>query len=116
MEGGDLASIHSPAENNFVASLIQDRPVRGGEKGGDDDHDHHHYQLYHHDHDGQDTWIAGQIREAEGEFSWMDGTPWDFHNWDVGGCTLYGDSWWIVCVQGSRTARVWVESTTSACS
>ena len=34
MDGGDLASIHSPAENNFVASLIQDRPVRGGEKVG----------------------------------------------------------------------------------
>ena len=45
MDGGDLASIHSPAENNFVASLIQDRPVRGGEKVGDDDHDHHHHLL-----------------------------------------------------------------------
>ena len=115
MDGGDLASIHSPAENNFVASLIQDRPVRGGEKVGDD-HDHHNH--HHHHHHGQDTWIAGQIREAEGEFSWMDGTPWDFDNWDVGGCRLKGeiagDS--RECLQGSPTARVWVGSTTSACS
>ena len=32
----------------------------------------------------QDTWIAGQIEESYGEFTWMDGTKWDFDNWDQG--------------------------------
>ena len=36
----DLASIHSPEENAFVAALVEDRPERGGEK---------------------DTWIAGTV-------------------------------------------------------
>ena len=61
--GGDLASIHDIEENNFVAEFIKDRPVRGGEK---------------------DTWIAGSISEAGGNFRWLDGTPWDFENWDLG--------------------------------
>ena len=61
--GGDIASIHDLEENNFVSTFILDRPVRGGEK---------------------DTWIAGSIKEAGGEFSWMDGSPWDFENWDLG--------------------------------
>ena len=30
--GGDLASIHSGRENEFLADLIKNRPVRGGEK------------------------------------------------------------------------------------
>ena len=61
--GGDIASIHDLEENSFVSTFILDRPVRGGEK---------------------DTWIAGSIKEAGGEFSWMDGSPWDFENWDLG--------------------------------
>ena len=32
----------------------------------------------------QDTWIAGQIEESYGEFTWMDGTQWDYDNWDRG--------------------------------
>ena len=32
----------------------------------------------------QDTWIAGEITQKDGAFSWMDGTPWDYDNWDVG--------------------------------
>ena len=31
-EGADLASIHSQAENQFLASMIEHRPVRFGEK------------------------------------------------------------------------------------
>ena len=31
-QGGDLASIHSMRENDFVANFIQSRPSRGGEK------------------------------------------------------------------------------------
>ena len=31
-QGGDLASIHSQRENDFVANFIQSRPSRGGEK------------------------------------------------------------------------------------
>ena len=30
--GGDLASVHSRRENEFLADLIRNRPVRGGEK------------------------------------------------------------------------------------
>ena len=33
-EGADLASIHSPGENQFLADMIQHRPVRNGEKVG----------------------------------------------------------------------------------
>jgi hypothetical protein len=61
--GGDLASIHDQEENDFVAAFILDRPVRGGEK---------------------DTWIAGTITEAGGEFNWLDGSNWDYENWDLG--------------------------------
>merc|ERR1711936_764826 len=61
--GGDLASVHSRRENEFLADLIRNRPVRGGEK---------------------DTWIAGQITQVGGNFSWMDGTTWDYQNWDTG--------------------------------
>ena len=40
----DLASIHSPEENAFVAGLVEDRPERGGEK---------------------DTWIAGTVEVSK---------------------------------------------------
>merc|ERR1712061_129640 len=60
-EGADLASIHSPGENQFLAGMIQQRPVRGGTKVG-----------------------LGSIIEMNGNFSWMDGTSWDYENWDAG--------------------------------
>ena len=66
--GGDLASIHDEEENEFVASFIMERPVRGGEK---------------------DTWIAGSITDVGGEFTWMDGSRWDYENWDLGGWFHY---------------------------
>ena len=61
--GGDLASVHSVEENNLIISLLKDRPEREGKKS---------------------TWIAGSITERDGHFRWMDGTDWDFENWDQG--------------------------------
>ena len=55
-EGADLPSIHSQEENNLIVSLLGDSPA----------------------------WIAGSITEEEGEFRWLDGSPWDFTNWDHG--------------------------------
>eukprot|EP00092_Neocalanus_flemingeri_P019104 GFUD01020694.1.p1 GENE.GFUD01020694.1~~GFUD01020694.1.p1 ORF type:complete len:202 (+),score=44.44 GFUD01020694.1:94-699(+) len=62
-EGGDLASIHSKEENDFIISFLEERPIRGGQK---------------------DAWIAGSITEIDGQFSWLDGSDWDFENWDEG--------------------------------
>eukprot|EP00092_Neocalanus_flemingeri_P002627 GFUD01002814.1.p1 GENE.GFUD01002814.1~~GFUD01002814.1.p1 ORF type:complete len:195 (-),score=40.35 GFUD01002814.1:76-660(-) len=62
-EGGDLASIHSIEENYFIISLLKDRPDRDGKKN---------------------TWIAGSITEEGGQFSWLDGSDWDFEIWDEG--------------------------------
>jgi len=61
--GGDIASVHSLAENDFITTFVQERPVRGGER---------------------DTWIGGYIEETDGQFSWLDGSSWNFQNWDVG--------------------------------
>ena len=55
-EGADLASIHSQEENQLIVSLLEDSPA----------------------------WIAGSITEEDGEFMWLDGSPWDFTNWDQG--------------------------------
>jgi len=62
-EGGDLASIHSMEENDFIRSFLDKRPEREGKKN---------------------AWIAGSITEEDGDFSWMDGSDWDFDNWDEG--------------------------------
>eukprot|EP00092_Neocalanus_flemingeri_P023740 GFUD01025751.1.p1 GENE.GFUD01025751.1~~GFUD01025751.1.p1 ORF type:complete len:363 (+),score=91.37 GFUD01025751.1:86-1090(+) len=62
---GVLASIHGQKENEFVASLIMDRSSRwfsGGVKN---------------------TWIAGSITKVGGDFTWMDGSNWDYENWDL---------------------------------
>jgi len=64
-EGGDLASIHSMEENDFLEGFIKLRPKTSNSVW-------------------RDTWIAGRISEVNGQFSWGDGTPWDFSNWDVG--------------------------------
>ena len=62
-EGGDLASIHSMEENTFIISFLKERPARSEKKS---------------------TWIAGSITEKDGQFRWMDGSDWDFENWDEG--------------------------------
>ena len=54
-EGGDLASIHSLEENDFIASFIGEHLM----------------------------WIAGSITEMDGDFSWTDGSDWDFEYWDI---------------------------------
>eukprot|EP00092_Neocalanus_flemingeri_P011756 GFUD01012678.1.p1 GENE.GFUD01012678.1~~GFUD01012678.1.p1 ORF type:complete len:195 (+),score=33.74 GFUD01012678.1:118-702(+) len=55
-EGGDLASIHSMEENEFIVTFMSEHSI----------------------------WIAGSITEQNGNFSWLDGSTWDFDNWDVG--------------------------------
>ena len=50
-------------ENDFIISFLKERPERAGRK---------------------DTWIAGSITEKDGQFRWMDGSDWDFENWDKG--------------------------------
>ena len=52
--GGDLASIHSKEENIFLQTLMGDNLV----------------------------WFGGRITERDGEFSWIDGSDWDFAYWD----------------------------------
>ena len=52
--GGDLASIHSKEENDFIETLMKDDLVLFG----------------------------GRIAERDGEFSWIDGSDWDFDYWD----------------------------------
>ena len=32
----------------------------------------------------KETWIGGRIEQINGNFTWMDGTPWDFENWETG--------------------------------
>ena len=60
-EGADLASIHSKEENELIVSLLGDSPA----------------------------WIAGSITEEEGDFSWLDGSAWDFTNWDQGNTYMW---------------------------
>ena len=55
-DGGDLASIHSMEENDFIVSFLNINPI----------------------------WIAGSITEKDGQFRWIDGSKWDFENWDKG--------------------------------
>eukprot|EP00092_Neocalanus_flemingeri_P019105 GFUD01020695.1.p1 GENE.GFUD01020695.1~~GFUD01020695.1.p1 ORF type:complete len:187 (+),score=32.94 GFUD01020695.1:219-779(+) len=55
-QGGDLASIHSMEENDFIVSFHQDNPI----------------------------WTGGSITEKDGQFRWLDGSDWDFENWDEG--------------------------------
>jgi hypothetical protein len=52
--GGDLASIHSAAENAAVWAVVPQSAV---------------------------TWIGANDLASEGTFRWSDGTPWDYSNW-----------------------------------
>ena len=69
--GGDLASIHSREENNFVADLIRQRlPGTPGNYRCNCE-----YWI----------WIGGFMNPALNyEPTWLDGTPWDFSNWKPG--------------------------------
>jgi Lectin C-type domain len=53
--GGDLASIHSAAENAAVWAIVSQR--------------------------GGQAWIGGNDAVGEGTWRWSDGTPWDYSNW-----------------------------------
>jgi len=62
LAGGQLASIHSEEENDFVYSLL--RPIRLGTEE-------------------QDTYIGTEI-DDEYNLYWSDETPWDYDNWNSG--------------------------------
>ena len=56
--GGDIASIHSDIENRVVQSLMKENLV----------------------------WIGGRIEKVNGTFEWVDGTPWNYDDWDERKC------------------------------
>ena len=60
MEDGKLVSIHSPAENTFIA-------------------------LKHRNMDLRESWTGLNDRNGEGTFEWIDSTPADFFNWAENG-------------------------------
>ena len=39
-------------------------------------------------------WFAGSITEKDGDFSWMDGSDWDFELWDEGLSEEWYDMFW----------------------
>ena len=54
-QGGDLASVGSAAENNFIRSLSS-----------------------------EGLWLGGTDSGQEGRFVWTDGTAWTYQNWAPG--------------------------------
>jgi hypothetical protein len=56
-EGGHLTSIHSPEENQFLATLSPQNSI---------------------------VMIGGNDLETEGTFVWTDGSDWDYQNWRPG--------------------------------
>jgi len=58
-EGGDLASIHSEEEWDFVKGLIEAEQ------------------------NGLDYWLGGKYEELESSWEWSDGSAWDFTKWWV---------------------------------
>ena len=59
-EGGDLASVHSSEENEFLVSLLRDNPKA----------------VF--------TWIGGYDCTMDGHCKWLDGSEWDWDNWYPG--------------------------------
>ncbi|XP_033855407.2 lectin-like [Acipenser ruthenus] len=59
--GGNLASVHSVEENNFIQNLINKN-------------------------DASDafTWLGGSDCFKEGSWYWTDGSKWDYNNWNKG--------------------------------
>ena len=64
--GGMLTSIHSQAENDFLASLLPQNN-----------------NMY--------TWV-GADEVGNKNFVWMDGTAWDYENWSAGIENIYNDN------------------------
>ena len=91
--GGDLASIHSPAENEYVTSLIRDR-ARGGIK---------------------QTWIGGRYSKDQAKFYWFDQSDWDFDNWSLREPHMSDDENWSCVFLGRYSANLdkWVDGVCS---
>ena len=53
--GGDLASISSQGENDFIGSIVE-----------------------------EDVWIGGHDLTEDGTWKWSDHTPWGYENWSTG--------------------------------
>ncbi|XP_055995966.1 macrophage mannose receptor 1-like isoform X2 [Ostrea edulis] len=64
--GGDLTSIHTVAENNFVATLTQSSSVS--------------------------VWIGLNDKDVERGHKWTDGTPTDYTNWNRGEPNNFADT------------------------
>jgi len=89
--GGSLASIHSKEENDFVFNLIQPHNDGG---------------VYGH------TWFGATC--VNGAYTWDDGTPWDYQNWNSG----YDNSCSRSCVflgydKGNRSPDKWTQGVCS---
>ncbi|MBN3292761.1 LADD protein, partial [Polypterus senegalus] len=59
--GGNLASVHSSSDNQFITSLIRSR----------DSHN-------------PTSWLGGSNSELTSSWLWTDGSDWDFANWNPG--------------------------------
>ena len=57
--GSTLASIQSADENNFILSLRTSKMASAG----------------------WSFWIGATDRKKEGDFKWIDGSPWSYTNW-----------------------------------
>ena len=79
-EGGDLTSIHSAEENQFLATISQN--------------------AY--------TWIGGNDLDTEGTFVWSDGSAWDFTQWEAGEPNNSGDQ--DCALTGFQGRAVWDDS------
>ncbi|XP_069047250.1 lactose-binding lectin l-2-like [Lepisosteus oculatus] len=55
--GGNLASVHSEVEHNFLLQLIKSRGANP-------------------------TWLGGSDCVKEGRWLWSDGSKWDYSKWD----------------------------------
>ncbi|XP_039631400.1 lectin-like isoform X2 [Polypterus senegalus] len=59
--GGNLASVHSSSDNQFITSLIRSK-----------------------DSSGPTTWLGGSNSVRASSWLWTDGSQWDFANWNPG--------------------------------